>query len=160
MGHVRRPVPHLRVAPGLAMIGASADCAIYLPLCTGSSCPPHRMPCACICSRTRHRRAPTSYCQCGIPLHDFLQQFEKYNSDSSGDCSGEEVGDEEEEEDGARLVSAQYVRAVADVSRTALLLTSSLRPLSVSSQMSHDSSLSSGSATLTHALSIGSQWSL
>ena len=38
----------------------------------------------------------------------FLQQVEKYDSDSSGDCSEEEVGDEEEE-DGARLVSAQYV---------------------------------------------------
>jgi hypothetical protein len=60
-----------------------------------------------------------------------LQQVEKYDFDSSSVCSEEEVRDEEEEEeDGARLVSAHYARAAADVPRTDVLsnLTSSLLP--------------------------------
>ena len=95
-----------------------------------------------------------------LPVWDtparFLQQVEKYDSDSSGDCSEGEVGDDEEE-DGARLVSAQYFsgccRRFTDcVFCSHALLTSSLRPYPCLSQISHDSSLSSGSATLTRAL--------
>ena len=52
-----------------------------------------------------------------LPVWDtparFLQQVEKYDSDSSGDCSEGEVGDDEEEE------VHNTFRAVADVSRTA-----------------------------------------
>ena len=67
-------MPRLRVAPGLA-IGASADYAIRLPSWTGSSCPPHRTQCACICARRTHRRAPTPYCRYGIPLRDFCSRL-------------------------------------------------------------------------------------
>ena len=48
-------------------------------------------------------------------LRDCLQQVEKYDSDSSGVFSEEEVGNEDEDEDGAQLVSAHYARAAADV---------------------------------------------
>ena len=50
-------------------------------------------------------------------LRDCLQFIENYNSDSSNVCSEEEVGDDEDE-DGAWLVSTQYVQATADISRT------------------------------------------
>jgi hypothetical protein len=52
----------------------------------------------------------------GKPLHDCLQQVEKYDSDSSGHRSESEVGNEEE--GGAQLASAHYARAAADVPRT------------------------------------------
>jgi hypothetical protein len=52
----------------------------------------------------------------GIPLRDCLQQVEKYDN-SSGVCNEED----KEEEDGARLVSAHYARAAADVLQTDVL---------------------------------------
>ena len=54
------------------------------------------------------------------PLHDCLRQVEKYDSDSSRVCSEEVVGDDEEE-DGARLVSARHAHAAAGVPWTDVL---------------------------------------
>jgi hypothetical protein len=72
---------------------------------------------ACTYARRRHRRAPTSYGRHGIPLRDCLQQVEKYDSDSSSVCIEEEVGDEDADEDGARLVSAQPTLALLQTFR-------------------------------------------
>ena len=76
---------------------------------------------ACACTRRRNRRAPTSHGRREIPLHYCLQPIEKYDSDSSTVCSEEEVGDEDDEENGSWLVSTHYARAAADVPRTDVL---------------------------------------
>ena len=145
---------------GLA-IYASMDCATsHRQL----GPPARRAQCACACTLRRHRRVPTLSGRRGITLHDCLQQLEKYDSDSSSVCSEEEVGDENENEDSARLVSAHYARAAADVPRTDVLsaLMHHLSPpscllLVCLSQMAHDSSLDSG-LTSSSASTRGSQW--
>ena len=119
----------------------------------GLGSPARRTPCACACARRRHRRAPTSYGRRGILLRDCLQRVEKYDFDSSGVCSEEELGDEEEDEAGARLASAYYARAAADVPWTDVLSAPMLHlcaPFCLLHvcllQMAHGSSLDSGLA--------------
>ena len=48
-------------------------------------------------------RSETASKDSDVPLRDCLQQVEKYDSDSSSVYSEEEVGDEDEEEDGMHL---------------------------------------------------------
>ena len=88
-------MPRLRVAPGLA-IGASADGVIRLPLWTGSSCPPHAV-------RT-YMRSETSSKSSDVvrPAWDTPAAIacSRCDSDSTSVRSEEEVGDEDEEDDG------------------------------------------------------------
>ena len=112
-------MPRLRVAllrPGNIRINGLRD----QPLSTRSSDPRHTV------RMGMHSGAVSKgsdVVRPAWPLHDYLQQVEKYDNDSSSVFIEEGVGDEDEDEDvdSARLVSAQYARAVADVPRTDVL---------------------------------------